>query len=175
MRLVELIPEIRTRCGGFEDARAIAFGADLRAKGVKDGSALAKAFDEWRTSWDKRYAPTAVEFCKFYEFPKADVPEQTTRPKPQDWAERVMKLPEGQAALGGGYGRELWVWAKKNPGKIPGADVLQACSDGEARFQTRITDMLNGTTKRALKIAQLMINFEAELKRKYLPGKGATA
>ena len=139
MRLSDVVEAMRVRCGGLTDERVKALVSDMRAAGVHDGPALQDAFDGWRSTWDKRYAPTAGEFAKYYHHPQAK-PESTG---PQLAAgERLVSFEEAQERLirqSERYG--AFVRGKMGPDKYDGT-IMEAMK----RFQRgeKVSAILKG-------------------------------
>lgn len=92
-----------------------------------------------RNTWKYSRWPTIAEILEALQPPQhVGTAEISHKPKPLEWADEVMKLPEGQEALREGFGRELWCWARANRGQVPGADVVADCRAEEEKFRANL-------------------------------------
>jgi len=147
-------------------------------------AALHDGMTHLRDNWKYNRWPTIAELLECLKPPQyVGTAEISHKPKPDSWAEKVMRLPEGQQALREGFGRELYLWAEKNPGTIPGADVVEACRHAEARFRDSFRKQIDaarhlgkspGEPMKALmngvllNAASAMDGLENKLKKEYL-------
>ncbi|MGI9295972.1 MAG: hypothetical protein ACR2PS_18465 [Pseudomonadales bacterium] len=151
------------------------YSEKLAPSRLSDG--MGKFVREWKYSrW-----PTIGELLEILK-PAFEPHDKTILPPTESWAESVMKLPEGQIALTEGYGREVYLWAEKNPGKIPGKEEMQECHANELRFRDSLKaqiDRARGMDKnkssfsnlimsQVLRAGATMDGFENKLKKRYL-------
>ena len=147
---------------------------------------LAARMMAFKATWKYNRWPTIAELLECLKPPQyVGTAEISHKPKPEAWAEKVMRLSEGQQALSEGHGRELYLWAEKNPGTIPGADVVEACRHAEARFRASFRKQIDaarhlgkspGEPMKALmngvllNAASAMDGLENKLKKEFLMG-----
>lgn len=161
-----------------------AWGQQYRAVlGHLEPQELRAAFDATMSQHAYQRAPLPAEFAK--HIPEKHYTEQATmKPPGESWADQVMQLREGQDALREGYGRELYLWAEKNPGTVPGAIVMDNCRRAEQHFRETFARLIDrakaysppvsdGNFGRlslaaALTAASNMDGFENQLRKKFL-------
>ena len=109
---------------------------------------LADGTKTLKADWKYQRWPTEAELLKYFQPPpQLSSRESVKKGDRESWAETVMRSDEGQRALQQGYGRELYVWARRNQGLMPTQYDISDLCDEELKFRAKLREQIDAARK----------------------------